>query len=378
MSINVKNFFIALLNFFFKLIPVKNNQILFQCGRGMLDESPKAIYDYIKQQKTQKYKLIWIIDKDTVNSEIPKNEYCYSKTLKSFFVLASSKYWIRSQSIGSHLKKKNTQIYIQTWHGHGTLKKMGNDKTGKKEQLSHTKEWDYLICESDPCKKIMLSSTGYTGKTCVIGYPSTDIIINKHDDKKYLNTIRKKLNIDNNKKIILYAPTYRDWFLNEKKVTLPISKLKKLTSEYNILIRIHPLVRKKLEKDFLEKNHFIDCNDYPNMEDLLLVSDLLITDYSGTFSEYALLKKPTIFYAFDYERYSSENGFYLNYEKDLPGIIVHTEEELYNAIKEKSYDKKIYKEKLQSYNKKFNNLNDGKVAERFYKMLVNGEFEKDV
>ena len=372
----MKNIIKRIINFLFMIFKIDEKRILFECGRGMIDGSPKAIYDYLKSKHPNEYKLMWIVSKDTDVTGLDKKDYCYVNTIKSFYERAISKYWLKSESIASLIKKRKKQVYIQLWHGHGALKKMGYDvienKTG--EPLEHTKEWDYLIVNDPLDEKIMISSTGYQGNILMIGTPLTDSILINSKRSKFKKDILKKLNINNDNPIILYAPTFRDDDLDKETIDLRINRLKEI-KDYTILLRVHPLVRNKIDETLFEDSNIINVCKYPDSSDLLSITDILISDYSSIIYEYSILNKPIIFYAYDLEKYEKERGFYLKYPEDLPGVTVYTEDELYNAITNIKKDFKSYNKKLDTFNKKYNSLNDGTVCERFYKLLKEGYFK---
>ena len=185
----------------------------------------------------------------------------------------------------------------------------------------------------------------------------------------------KKLNIKNNKPIILYAPTFREADLEQEKVDLNIESLKVL-KDYNILLRLHPLIRNKIDENLYKKNkNFINCCHYPDISDILCITDILISDYSSIIYEFSILEKPIIFYAYDLEDYKKERGFYIEYPEDLPGKTVYNEKELLTTLLNIKKESKEYNKKLKQFNKKFNYLNDGKVCERFTKLLKNGSIK---
>lgn len=373
----MKNTISEIINSVFKLFKVQNNKIMFECGRGMVDGSPKAIYDYIKENCSKKYKLIWIVNKDADTSLLDKKDFCFNRTLKSYYVRATAKYWIKSESIGSILKKKKGQIYIQAWHGHGALKKMGNDVTGQKnaKPMEHIKEWDYLLTNDPIDEKMMLTSTGYKEKCLMIGTPLTDYVIKNSQNKEFKKNLREKIGIYNNKSIILYAPTFRDEDLNEKVIDLNIEKLNDL-KDYNVILRLHPLIRNKVPKDFWESNqNFINGCKYPNVTDLLCITDLLISDYSSIIYEFSVLEKPIIFYAYDLEKYEKSRGFYIKYPEELPGPVAYTEKELYQLVLNSKNKKTENIEKIRKFNQKYNYLNDGNVCKKFLELLEKGYFK---
>lgn len=367
-----------ILNFLFKIFPIKN-KIVFECGRGLIDGNPKSVYEYMKEIKQKKYKLIWLVEKGTDVSMLDKKDYIYYKNPRAYYHLATAKYWIRSQSLGSIIKKRKGQIYIQLWHGNGALKKMGYDVTNdsKRIPMEHVKDWDYYIASDDLDAECIKTSTGFKKNIEVLGMACMDSTLELEKDANKKQKILKQLGVTNkNKKIILYAPTFRDFDLDENNVIdIPIKKLAEL-NEYIILIRLHPLVRNKIDNNLFKNSNFINACNYPDASDLLPISDVLITDYSSIFYQYSPLNKPIVFYPYDYDKYKKlRGGFYIDYEKDLPGPICKTEKELYTTIKNIDEVYRKYEPMLKKFNKKYSKLSDGMACKRFVDKLMNDEFQ---
>ena len=173
--------------------------------------------------------------------------------------------------------------------------------------------------------------------------------------------------------IILYAPTYRS---NQHeagtgyvyKEEVDFEKLKnELNSEYIILFRAHYFIKNHFKFDKY-KGFVYDVSEINDINELYIISDILVTDYSSVFFDYANLKRPMIFHMYDLEYYRDEsNGFYMDL-KELPGKITKTDEELIKAIKET--DRFIYNKKYEKFNKKYNYLDDGQASERVVKECI--------
>lgn len=374
----MKNTISKLINIIFKKFKVKNNKIIFESGRGLVDGNVKAVYDYIVENNINDFECIWLINKNTDISSLRKGDYVYYKTFKSYYHLATAKYWIRSQSIGSILKKKKEQVYIQLWHGNGVMKKMGYDVSDNKERpvVDHVKEWDYYIANDKYDAKVIQSSTGYNKNIDVLGMACVDNSIKKANDKTFKKELLVKLNIkEKHKKIIIYAPTFRDFDLDKNEINVPIEKLKDL-KDYLILVRLHPLVREKINKDIFKHKNIINACEYPDCSDILAIADILITDYSSIIYEYSPLNRPIIFYPYDYEKYVElRGGFYLDYKQELPGPICYNEDELLKVLENIDKNKSKYNKKLIAFNKKYNYLSDGKASKRFVDKLINRNFK---
>lgn len=367
----MKKIITKIINFIYSIFKIKENKIIFESGRGKVDDNPLAIYRYLKNN-SDKYELKYLTGKNTDTSSLDKKDICYYKTLKGLYHLATAKYLIKSQSTKNIIEKRKDQVYIQTWHGCGVGKKMGNDVTGHIGIVDHAKDWDYLIATDKYNKKVMCSSTGIDESIAkIVGGATTDFIVNH--TKEDVERIKNKLNLKTNKKIVLYAPTFRDKELGTK-VSVPIMKLASL-KDYIFLIRLHPLMKNGLDLDKMPSN-FIDVCDYPDIQDLLIISDILITDYSSAYFNFALLNRPMIFYVYDYDAYMSERGYYVDYKKCVPGSIVYTEDELVKTLTSKELYSKNNKDKIKEFNKKYNSYNDGKVCKRFLELLEEGYFKK--
>lgn len=373
----MKKLISKILNFIFGFCKINNNQILFESGRNLIDESPKALYSYIKENCPGDFKTVWLVTKETNTDMLEKGDFAYYNTLKAFYLLATSKYWIASQSIGGIIKKKKNQVYIQMWHGYGPLKKMGYDVTNPTERppVDHIKEWDYFIASSPLDKQVIMSSTGYNKKTAILGSATTDEIlkISKDTDKK--NYIKKALGIqekDFNKKIILYAPTFRDSDLKGTNNEPKISSLFRIDDAI-ILLRLHPLISKNIDNSIFSRNIINACS-YPDIAELLAITDILISDYSSVISKFTILDKPIVLYSYDLDLYLNERGFYSDYKKDMPGPIVYNEKELFEVISNIDDIQKKYQSKLKEFNEKYNYLNDGHVCERIIQKFREGFF----
>ena len=345
-----------MVNVLFSHRKIIKNKIIFETGN-------------YKQHAAEKYQTIWFVKKGADCADVDPKDIVYYRTWNYFYHLATAHFWIRSHSVGSLLHKRKGQIYIQTWHGGGAFKKCGYDISEAKERppVEHVKEWDVFIA-SDPMNASMIqTSCGYQKDIKILGLPRSDDIVNTTSEQ--IIALRKKVlpHIGNDKKIILYAPTFRDSELENKEVRLPIEQLAAL-HHCIILIRLHPYVRNYLDTKALSEN-MVDVSKYPNVQDLLLISDCLVTDYSSIIFDYALLNRPMIFYTYDHDAYMKERtGFYLDYETDLPGIRVTSCSELQEYLQNDDLYS-VCKESLEKFQNKYNKWNDGHVCERVLRFI---------
>ena len=298
-------------------------------------------------------------------------------SISSLKKLATSKYVFLNDNFFplAFMKFNNKTSVVQLWHAPGAFKKFGGSVENASMLKEISKNTDYLIITSEYITDYYSEAFQIDkSKIKALGLPRADYYFEKHDTKKLRDNFNKKYNINSNKKIILYTPTFREnKEFNNVFNYLDIDEFnKKLSDEYILVLRLHPKIKKFYSSDITCNGDYIDCSDYKNEQELLLISDILITDYSSIMIEFGLLSKPVIFFAHDLDNYlSNERGFYLDYKKDLPGPIVYSTDELISAI-----DNGVDTSKLDSFIKMEAGAVDGNSSKRIVDFVLN-EGEKN-
>lgn len=355
--------------------PYDNTTIIFESfGGRQVSDSPYAIYKVFKTLYPG-INMIWSIDRSQ-KKFCKENQIAYvvRQTNKWVRVLEKSQFWISNARFPSWVKKPNYVTYIQTWHG-TPLKKLGLDienvsmpgtTTAKyhKNFVREANRWDALVSPNDYSTQIFRSAFGFNNQILKIGYPRNDELINTQPQD--IDAIKEQLGIPLDKKVVMYAPTYRDNQFAEKgkytfELPFDLDDFRKSFGDDTVLIlRMHYLISNAL--DISDYSDFVyDYSNYPNISDLYLVSDLLITDYSSVFFDYAYLKRPILFYPYDYHLYKEElRGFYLNYEKDLPGKIAKNSKQLLEEINHAlAHPDMSANQKFMNFYNRFCAINDG-------------------
>lgn len=310
-------------------------------GRSNYD-SPKAIYDYlIAHPQYRHLKHVWAFNN-------PENAMGYDKARKikmdsfAYFITAlKAKYWITNVNIERGLKfKKKSTIYLNTWHGL-SFNHIGNDVPGRNDYDS--RNVDFICYESDYHKRILIKALGAKPKSMIpTGLPRNDELYRISDDD--IIEMKKRLGLPLDKKIILYAPTWRDSIDGGKSYVIapPINFNKwgdMLGDSFIVLLRTHHLTTKLMNVKF---NDFVlDFSTYPRINDLFIVSDILISDYSACMADFSILERPIICFAYDYDSYKDTRGLYIDFRKDLPVPMFTKEEEVISHIQTLNYDKEI-------------------------------------
>ena len=314
------------------LFPVRQKTVLFTAHNRGYNDSSKAIYErMISDKRFSDYTFYWGLD--DISVDIPGSPVkVKADTWKYFKTAFACKYWITCVNIERSLRfKKKNQIYLNTDHGI-TIKTCGNDAVGRKDY-----DFYYInyYCVSGTYERNMYIRVFNLNPKSIIptGLPRNDELY--HISSEEVLGIKKRLGLDN-KKIILYAPTWRDSTDVGKTYTItpPITLEKwqeSLGDEYVLLLRAHPYTTKLLGVEF---NEFIrDYSSYNTVNDLIKISDILISDYSAIIFDFSITEKPIFCFAYDYDDYAKNRGIALDLKTEFPGGIVQDEDELIRRIK---------------------------------------------
>ena len=353
--------------------------------------SPKYIYEkMITMPEFKDYKFVWsFIEPSTHEVKEAENLILVKHASKEYYkYCASSKYWIVNSIMSEHIKKKKDQIYVQCWHG-TPLKKLRNDIEVSGSVLNTVQEirkrndrdasrFDFFISPSKFATEKFTSAFNLVnlGKKDIIieeGYPRNELLFThkKEDVKK----IKEKFNIPENKKIIFYLPTFRD---NQHtsgvgytySLNIDFDRLKeKFSDKYVILFSPHYFVSNSIDLSKYD-GFVINVNEkLDDINELYIVSDIIMTDYSSVFFDFANLKRPMLFYMYDIDDYKNNlRDFYLDLE-ELPGPIAKTQEELEYNIENIAEISKKYEDKYKAFNEKFNYLDDAEATTRVIKKI---------
>ncbi len=363
----------TILQFIFSFFRIREHDIFFETCNGEVKDHLKAVYDYAKQNDIQDFRFFWAITKGNDTSHIEKSEIVYKKTFHYYYRLMTCKYWIRTHSVDNIVHKRPGQVYIQMWHGPGATKKEGFDlgipDDGK--PLYHTREWDYYIATDRHSASYIQTATHFTAEIVMLGSARSDELINATSMQK--QTIRESLGVKENERLIIYAPTFRDADLTSEVVHLPIRSICKMPG-VRVVLRLHPFVKEKLDLSEYG-DRIIDGNQFAEINELLIASDAMITDYSSVAIDYSALSRPILFYCYDIELYEKERGFYYDYLDHLGGPLITNEEDLRYWVENLDKVKTEYAKEFQTYHDLYNEYNDGHVCKKFMDMLKAGKFK---
>lgn len=291
------------------------------------------------------------------------------KTIPYYYHLATSKYFITNANFRDEFIKRKNTIHIQTHHG-TPLKAMGLDIMKQQPlytdwtRLAHRSlRWDYMISSNPFSSTIWRQAAPFDYKIIESGYPRNDVLFSTN--KEDVDNIKEKLKIPKGKKVALYAPTFRD---NDKLgLSRPPINLEEITDmlgdDYVMLYRSHYFLS-SINFDNSKNSMIINVSNYPTSEDIFLVSDILITDYSSSMFDFACLKRPIIIFTYDYDRYVTNRGLYFDIRKKAPGAVANSSEELKEILQSKEFESEENYIRLEEFNREFCPWDDGNASKR--------------
>lgn len=357
-----------------------------RCG-----DSVKAIYDAMVSDDTfRDYTFVWAFTNPKEYTDLLENSHTIvvKKGSPDYFrYYAASRFWINNVSIPDFLIPGKHQVYIETWHG-TPLKRLGCDiETDSDPRQSRERMHKRYQKKGEKVTHFLSPSPYYSEKITSAfrldrerenlfvecGYPRNDALF--HYTQEDVASIKEKLGIDANKTVILYTPTWRDTdyqsgdgfnykhSVNLKKV------MDRLPGHCVMLFRAHHQIG--LSGVIENTPNIIDVTDVDDINELYIISDLMITDYSSTMFDFSVLKRPMIFHMYDREEYENKiRGFYFDIS-ELPGPITRNEDELADAIlsqlRDFDYDSN---DKYKAFTEKFNKWEDGQAASRVISQCI--------
>ena len=363
----------------FKNKPIIKNKIVVDNfgGKGYGD-NPKYIVESLLKKKIN-LDIVWLVNdmSTVVPNGVRKVKY---NTPSSIYELATAHVWIDNikNSIKPH--KRKGQYYIQTWHGGIGLKaveRQVEDKLSPKyvsKSKQDAEQTDLMLSDSSWTTDIFKNWFWYDGPIKKTGFPRNDILV------KPLKSLKEKVysffKIDSKKKIILYAPTFRDnsnisaYQTNFKKIIEAANK--KFNKNYVVLIRLHPNTWDELKHRNIKLYDFSDeiikASNYPDMQELLAVSDILITDYSSCMFDGMIGKKKVFLFVNDLIEYSSYDRGLLFNIKDLPFELAFNNTDLVNKVL--SFNEKKYISNVEDFEKKLRIFEDGNASDLVANLII--------
>ena len=377
----------------FRKKPIKKNLILFESFLGRsYGDSCRYIYEYMLKLQAEgrldkgdiigeNPEFVWCIDNKA--AKIPgKHKEVKQFSLRYFYYVARCSVWINNMRQPAWYEKRPGVTFLECWHG-TPLKRLVFDMEDvhsfspkyKMTVYKQSRNWDYLISDNHFSTECFKSCFLYPEeKILELGYPRNDLLYGDDRDER-ARKIKEKLGVPLDKKVVLYAPTWRDddyYGPAQYRFDLPLDleMMKKLKSEYFFILRTHYFIADHLNIPKEDRDFVMDQSRYNDIGELYLISDVLITDYSSVFFDFANLRRPILFFVYDLEKYAGVlRGFYFDMTTGCPGPLLKTNEEILDALENLDAVTREYEDKYREFCDKFCYLDDGHASERIVKKV---------
>ena len=380
--------FFAFIRFSLKIgISVKRNRILLLENilnfDAQYNSNTKYISEYLLKNYPNVFEIVYPLGKKRDFSIFKGKSVTPVKlgSFKYYYYVMTSKFFITTSGAIAYIPFRKKQIVINTWHGGGAYKKMGLDTTNnffyKLDCKLTAKKTSYFLSSNKYFSNVVNSSLLISyNKFLNIGLPRNDIFF-----KDYSNIAKKVKNhykIDENKKIIMYAPTYRPFkgnpfFLKhelgpyEIDTELILEELKKkFSGEWVFVLRLHPSIAELIQKNSNEK--VINVSDYDDIQELMCASDILINDYSSTMWDFVQTKKPCFIFAKDLDEYENSTGLYTQ-PSSWPFPLARNNQEFVENIR--IFDNEKYLKDVEYYFNWMENYETGMACKQLCEMIYN-------
>ncbi|GAA2549013.1 hypothetical protein GCM10010435_18400 [Winogradskya consettensis] len=285
--------------------------------------------------------------------------------------LATARYIVTNQHLPEWFRRREGQVVVQTWHG-TPLKRIGfdiadvqfTDKRYLEKLALETPNWSFLVSPNTFSSPLLRRAFRFGGELLEIGYPRNDVLL--QDRTEITERVRAAVGVPPGRKIILYAPTWRDdehsggaYRMSMRLDTRLAAD--RLGADHVLLVRRHPNVIDELPGD----GFVHDVSAYPDMADLLAAADILITDYSSVMFDFAATGRPILFFTYDLAHYRDElRGFYFDFEAEAPGPLLATSAEVIDAVRDVDAIAERYADRYRAFAGKACDLDDGHAAAR--------------
>lgn len=363
----------SVLNSLFRLLPIKKNKILFITDYGEnYGGSPKYISETVKDKELG-WQRVWAVQNPSIitDDSVTKIRYNANEFLYHF---ATAGIIITNNRLAHDQHKRKGQIYIQTWHNFLSLKKIGQDTahflTAEeiKRQKNDSAQIDYLLVGSKVNQSHFEEAFWFNGKVLTLVTPRIDPLIKM--DEAIVEKVRRRFRMVKKDHILLYAPSYRQSnnYKNYIADFTPIQNAlaKKFGGRWKVLVRLAPQLKNE-SRSIIKNKNVQHASLYPDLQELLMAADFLVTDYSSLVFDSLITQKPALLYQPDLSELTSEECSLYYRPGELPFLYAKSAEEIVRNIKD--YDEMTYRQKIEDFFSKVNSYEKGNASEKVVEFL---------
>jgi CDP-glycerol glycerophosphotransferase len=342
--------------------------------------NPRAIYEKAREL-VPGLRGVWVVNRGAVDTVPEGVEYVVANTPEYFDVMARARVFVNNVNFPNHFVKRPGAVMVQTHHG-TPVKVMGLDLQ-KSPIVSRTMDfaglrtrvsrWDYSISSNRFSTEIWERVYPGDYETLEVGYPRNDALVNA--TAQDVRRIRDELGIEPGQVAVLYAPTHREYRSSYAPVLDVAAVADALGPGHVLLVRAHYFYRADRQIEALHRaGRIIDVAGHPSVEALCLAADVLLTDYSSIMFDYAVLDRPIVIHAPDWEAYKTLRGVYFDLTAEHPGVVTRTEAEVVEALRTGAFTESAARARA-AFRARFCALDDGRAAERVVRRVWLGERE---
>lgn len=359
----------------FWLFPIRANRIVFRSAQGTkYNCNPKYISEYFEKNYPGKFQIIWLFDNPENYSFLrERGILCVKqKTLAGIFYSITARILIDNHGVQSYIPIRAKQIVVNTWHGGGSYKKSYANHTRQHIQYVKKMNRETTIflssCERFSKCNLKAQYESHPEKIMGTGMARNDLFFLPPDEKRK-TAIKHALGIPYDKKVLLYAPTFRD-DVSEENYDLDVNKLldaceKRFGGKFVLAVRFHRFAHNTELGSTSEK--IINVNDYDDMQEIIYISDVVISDYSSLIWDVSIAHKPCFIYAMDLQRYLKDRNFYTPIS-EWPFPLAESMDGLIENIL--CFDEEQYEEQVVEHHKALGSYETGTAAKQIAEYLV--------
>jgi CDP-glycerol glycerophosphotransferase len=354
-------------------LPIRSRTVFFESHLGkQYGDNPRYLYEAMVD-KALPYRYVWSYRKDP--TRFPDQAVRVLRdSWRYYYEIARAGYIVDNQGLPSVVVRRRGQRYVQTWHG-SPFKHMGFDEPKLAQAPKKVRDrlqvavnrWDDFVVTSTWSEQVFRDAFRLKANTLRTGYPRNDRLVRGEDEAR-LTALRQKLDLPTDRKILLYAPTFRRYpkaFTIGNPKNTPRLELgafdEAIGDEWFVVVRVHYLDRITVRRRYL--NVARNMSSYDDVTDLMLVADALLTDYSSVMFDFALTGKPMAFYTSDYELYRNTRGSYFELADESPGPTVNDTSEIVEWLSSLEATQASYHERYQAFRARYGEFEDGNAAE---------------
>jgi CDP-glycerol glycerophosphotransferase len=342
--------------------------------------NPRGIYEELRRQAPE-LEYLWV----TADGQftVPGARTVLVGSREHYAALAQASVIVGNFAQASWFSKRDDQTYVQCWHG-TPLRKLGHDAPALPYEriqgvdwMQHdVPQWDLLISQNPFSTPLFRQAFRYDGEVLESGYPRNDPL--HRPSRDLARKVRARLGIPADKRVVMYAPTWRDdphSAVGSRRFSLELdldAARRSLGDDHVMLLRTHHLVTDRSALSGHD-GFVIDVSAYSDITELHLITDVLLTDYSSAMFDFAGTGKPMVFFTYDLEQYRDQaRGFYLDFETEAPGPLLATSDEVISALRDIDQVARSHRGAYTAFVEKFCPYDDGHAAVRVVKRILQG------